>query len=297
MPPLPIGNSLSDLNPYAMNAIRIIQLCKHPELLDRETLYELRNLLHRYPYFSTARILYLRNLHLINDPSFQSELGRTALSINDRSLLFQQTEGHRYARHTEKAPLRRKIGTQKEKPSAASPDPLLPTTKPDQPQEIPGESRTIDLINRFLAQQPETFPTVLTPEMPMEYPSILTDSPSPETLHPSVVKESNLLEQPDSMPARQEEPEQEAAESIPQTKKNDTLPSPDPHSESHEDEETKALDESYFTETLAKIYVKQGRYEKALEIIQNISLKNPKKNAYFADQIRFLKKLIINSSK
>jgi len=54
-------------------------------------------------------------------------------------------------------------------------------------------------------------------------------------------------------------------------------------------------DESCFTETLAKIYVKQHRYEKALEIIKKLSLNYPKKNAYFADQIRFLEKLIINA--
>ena len=54
-------------------------------------------------------------------------------------------------------------------------------------------------------------------------------------------------------------------------------------------------DESYFTETLAKIYVKQQRYSKALEIIKKLNLKYPKKNAYFADQIRFLEKLIINT--
>ena len=52
--------------------------------------------------------------------------------------------------------------------------------------------------------------------------------------------------------------------------------------------------ESYFTETLAKIYIKQGRYEKALEIIQRLNLNYPKKNAYFADQMRFLEKLILN---
>ena len=53
--------------------------------------------------------------------------------------------------------------------------------------------------------------------------------------------------------------------------------------------------ESYFTETLARIYNKQGRYEKALEIIQRLNLNYPKKNAYFADQIRFLEKLILNN--
>ena len=61
------------------------------------------------------------------------------------------------------------------------------------------------------------------------------------------------------------------------------------------EEETE--DESYFTETLAKIYVKQQRYSKALEIITRLNLKYPEKNAYFADQIRFLEKLIINTKK
>jgi hypothetical protein len=55
------------------------------------------------------------------------------------------------------------------------------------------------------------------------------------------------------------------------------------------------LDDSCLTETLAKIYVKQRRYVKALEIIRRLNLKNPKKSAYFADQMRFLEKLIINN--
>ena len=62
-------------------------------------------------------------------------------------------------------------------------------------------------------------------------------------------------------------------------------------------ESTKDSDEGVFTETLARIYIKQGRYSKALEIIRRLSLNYPKKNAYFADQIRFLEKLIINNNK
>ena len=57
---------------------------------------------------------------------------------------------------------------------------------------------------------------------------------------------------------------------------------------------TKSGDEAFLTESLAKIYIKQKRYSKALEIIKKLSLKYPEKNIYFADQIRFLEKLIIN---
>lgn len=46
------------------------------------------------------------------------------------------------------------------------------------------------------------------------------------------------------------------------------------------------------TESFAKIMIKNGNYSRALEIITQISLNNPEKSIYFADQIRFLKKII-----
>ena len=56
-----------------------------------------------------------------------------------------------------------------------------------------------------------------------------------------------------------------------------------------------SADTEIFTEALARIYIKQGKFERAIEIIRRLSLKYPKKNRYFADQIRFLEKLIINN--
>ena len=53
-------------------------------------------------------------------------------------------------------------------------------------------------------------------------------------------------------------------------------------------------DDSLLSESLAKIYIKQRRYDKAFEIISGLSLKYPEKSIYFADQLRFLQKLIIN---
>lgn len=48
------------------------------------------------------------------------------------------------------------------------------------------------------------------------------------------------------------------------------------------------------SESLAKIFIKQRRYERALEIISKLSLNNPEKSVYFADQLRFLQKLVYN---
>ena len=53
-------------------------------------------------------------------------------------------------------------------------------------------------------------------------------------------------------------------------------------------------DSSMISESLAKFYISQHKYESALEIIRNISLNFPEKSIYFADQIRFLRKLIVN---
>ncbi len=63
-----------------------------------------------------------------------------------------------------------------------------------------------------------------------------------------------------------------------------------------QNEEEGELEEELFTETLAKIYIKQGKYDKALRIIRSISLNYPKKNRYFANQIHFLELLVRNNN-
>ena len=67
-----------------------------------------------------------------------------------------------------------------------------------------------------------------------------------------------------------------------------------PVEEEEQVKKPQVTDDSMLSESLAKIFIKQGKYNKALEIIKNISLKFPEKSIYFADQIRFLQKLILN---
>jgi len=66
----------------------------------------------------------------------------------------------------------------------------------------------------------------------------------------------------------------------------------EPVSADDADDNAEPLEDSYFTETLARIYLKQRRYDKALEIIRSLYLNFPNKSIYFADQIRYLEKLV-----
>jgi len=71
-----------------------------------------------------------------------------------------------------------------------------------------------------------------------------------------------------------------------ETEPEPVVEEPEKPAETHE--------EPSLMESLSKIYIKQRRYDRALEIINNLSLKYPEKSVYFADQIRFLRKLVTN---
>ena len=247
-----------------------IELIQHPERMDRDTLYELRSQVALYPYHQTVRLLMLQNLYLLHDPSFDEELRRAAIYITDRRVLFNMVEAAHYQLH--KTSSQTSSNSQTGQTSKASP------------------SRTISLIDTFLDSIPQEEPKPRkrrpTPaDAAIDYVAYLLDT------------EDDAATQPENVPEMRG---QSLIDTFINTDKGRftlrdvPLPADDTPQEASEPEEE--VGEEYFTETLARIYIKQGRYSKALEIIRRLSLQVPKKNAYFADQIRFLEKVIINNS-
>lgn len=238
--------------------MEITELINHPERLDRDTLYELRSMLALDPYYQTARLLMLQNLYLLHDAAFDEELRRAALYVTDRKTIFNMIEAAHYQ-------LRKQPTADSQKPKA--------------------NSRTIDLIDTFLDSIPED-----------EEPKDKKRRPTPADAAIDYV--AYLLETENDT----------TSEDVPQLKGHDLIDTflqqeqgrimlelpQEEHDDSQQDD-SDDTDEEYFTETLARIYIKQGRYQKALDIITRLSGKYPHKNAYFADQIRFLEKLIINN--
>ena len=250
----------------------IAYLIKHPEQLDRESLYDLRSLIALYPYYQTARLLLLQNLYILHDPSFNEELRNAALYISDRRVIFNLIEAAHY-----------------QLPSAKTEDRVISGEKSSK-----DKNRTISLIDNFLDSIPEE-----------EFKEDKEKRRKPTLADAAIDYVSYLLE------IENEEGRGKEKSDTPQMKGQSLidnfiyneggkiqlkdLPDFTPNTEEDPTTKEKDDDEGYFTETLAKIYIRQGRYNKALEIIQRLNLNYPKKNAYFADQIRFLEKLILNN--
>ena len=69
------------------------------------------------------------------------------------------------------------------------------------------------------------------------------------------------------------------------------IPSKESEAKVNIDESIKIDKNQLMTETLAKVYLEQKKYKKAIQAFKILSLKYPEKSGFFADQIRKVKNL------
>lgn len=262
----------------------ITELINNPHLLDKQTLYELRELVAQYPYYHPARLMLLKNLYLLHDTSFDEELRRAAFFLPDRQKLFELVEGKNFVLTTEQR----------------TDEDALPATADSQPDN---GSRTASLIDQFLNQIPEEEP-VSKKQKPLpwyannDYMQLLVDTaetPLPplgegkkhsrqDTLIDDFLSQGGKM----SLAEMTAEEEKAIVDAIQlSTKEDDYIDIP-----TQEPIKKKTYENPTLSEELAQKYIKQGNYLRAKEIITQLNLDNSEKIPYFADQIRFLEKLI-----
>lgn len=159
------------------------------------------------------------------------------------------------------------------------------------PAEAPEEHATVDVIDTFLNTYGRTSP---------EEEALLEKmifNPTPD------YGELLAREEQENLPAEPVDPASDDGRIAafilshhPATHTPEAVPAPpddEPDEPAAVAPPAKAPDDSLLSEALAAVFIKQHRYERAFDIISSLNLKFPKKSAYFADQLRFLRKLII----
>ncbi len=253
----------------------------NPENLIQADIDQLKDLVERYPYFQQTRLLYLKALYLAKHPDFEFEMKNSAAYVPDRVRFFYFLA------------LKDNLWNEVFEQYAKEKSIAKPVTTADTVSMI--DSFLQDYAPEILTQTPQ-LPTQKAARMAyatQDYAALLMsdDDTLPETETSDVtapLKHQSLIDSFISFADTEGAIRQQFAE----------LNADEAKPENPVREETTLLDEyDLLTESLAKIYIKQKRYYKAIEIIRKLSLKYPEKSVYFADQIRFLEKLITNIKK
>ena len=186
-----------------------------------ENIQKLENLIKDYPYFLQPKLYYLKILKDKKSKKYDSELKKTAISIYDRSWLFDW--------------INLPWETKKENNKTIEKDVTI-------------KMNFIDWINYIEKNKVDI------------------------NLSESVDKKFDLIETFLNNPSKIEKED---------------------HNRNQKDIsiETLTSENELMTETLAKIYLKQQKYKKAIDAFRILSLKYPEKNAFFANQIKKIKKL------
>ena len=305
-----------------MNVSGYTRLLANPSDLRPEELQELDAILERYPYFQSARALHLKGLKNSDSYRYNDALRLTAAHTTDRDVLFDYITSERFTQNevseqilqnseavrtmeVVSEDLSAQISLELEnqlrgemKKAEAILDPELFERKVEsiellaeevtatvEAESTNGPEETLELDKPLEFSKDDTHSFAewlkLTQAKPIDRRTTKTEAeepaakPAPKT---SIQRKFDLIDkfiqgEHKLDPSRESKPKKNLAK--PYTQRPDSM----------------------MTETLAKVYLQQKNYKKAIQAYEILILKNPKKSGFFADQIRAIKQLIKKEEK
>jgi hypothetical protein len=297
--PWPIGNSV--------NTETYTYLLDRPQNIEDQHMEALEGVIAAYPYFQSARALQLKALKNRNSYRYNDALRETAAYTTDRDILFEYITSEEFIQNEISEKIKQHDPSVKEIEVSV---------------ENVSEQVSLEIDNQLKAEikkaeailNPDLFERKLASvENLVEDPGapIIEESPGELTLDTNKPLEfekddshsfSEWLKLTKAVPVKREadsdkkEPDKKARKFELIEKFIQDNPKIEPGQRGEKKKNlAKAFNQSpetLMTETLARVYVQQKNYKKALQAYNILILKYPEKSGFFADQIRAIKKLI-----
>ncbi|NLV18991.1 MAG: tetratricopeptide repeat-containing protein [Bacteroidetes bacterium] len=300
-----------------MNRTDFLGMIENSGPTDRQMIGEVSELIDIFPYFQSAYILLLKGLHNTEDVKFENQLRSTAMRIADREVLYYFLKEKPDFSESPESPVSAEAYRSSE-------------DKTDHQQTVTDTTRrSTEFISELEKEETEKDDIRPIEENSVFVPDISYADDSNVTII-IVDEESGEIEEKifymdpgfsfsgdynDTEPDTEEDNDREdipeetytqplAVPSLKQKQSelidkfiqtNPRIETPAAKSDLPNEDISKPFVEhsdDLLTETLARIYTRQGYYSKAIDIYEKLSLKFPEKSDYFASQIEKVKGLI-----
>jgi len=278
-----------------MNRNDFINMMSGTGSLSRQSLGEVYELVDLFPYFQSAHLLLLKGLHDNADVKFESQLKNSAIHIADREVLYYLLSD-KPAEVVE--PGREIAETRIPEPAEAS---------ETEQTVIESARNSIELISEFerIADMPQNQDDHDQEEESIFYMDPGFSLPEQEDLLELDLDSSKKYDEDDNaIESEVKTVSEELSGKKLQADLIDRFIIANPRIEPNREKTNAPVEDiskpyteekgGFVTETLARIYVSQGYYSKAIDIYEKLSLKFPEKSSYFASQIEKVKEYIKN---
>ncbi|MCF6167105.1 hypothetical protein [Lutibacter sp.] len=247
-----------------MNSTDFTRILQNPENIDTSKTMKLEEIISEFPYFQSARSLLLKGLNKTGSYKYNISLKKTAAYTVDREVLFNFITSPIFiTKNTPKIKPLENIKVLHKKIT----DTVLSKNSNTKKETIEGtEILEIGKPIQFNSTEPHSF---------NEWMQLITQKTI--TREEKKATKSNIIDT-----FIKTNPKIKA---IDKTAKNIDI-SP----------ESSTANDSLMTETLAKVYLEQKKYENAIKAYHILSLKYPEKSGFFADRIKAIKNLQNNKS-
>jgi hypothetical protein len=276
-----------------MQVSRFTDLLEKPlEIIQESDLSALRQIVETYPYFQAARGMELIGLKNANSFKYNAALKKHAAYTSDRSWLFEIITQEAFNSQTKvkKAP-QTSLSKETDLAKQGAEPSEIPTITQKYTEEDYTE-QTSDKKNNSQQVKEANFSS-LELGKPLEFNK--NDRYSFEEWLQLSAKNSVENKTETSIVKTSDTPKKAAKmaqiNAFIATNPKMSTPLTNPEEITIKDAQ-KINKEALMTETLARVYLEQKKYKKALQAYKILSLKYPEKNSFFASQIKVVQKLI-----